>query len=150
MKSMESRKTEFRGKRLDNGEWVYGDLIHTDSGETLIVTGWCYGFVFERFAHEVIPETVGEYTGLQVKNSVKVFEDDFIKTKFFGILRNGVNFNDFDIFQVMYSPPAFGLENERNSGWLGHAIDRETDFEVIGNIHDNPELLEAVNGKNSN
>ena len=112
----------FRGKRLDNGEWEESPC-HLGT--------MCSGTVL----HDFDPSTVGQYTGLTDKNGKKIFEGDVIKTftEYYGIRRENkvvVQWCD-DIENDSFGEPF-------TSGYRIHG----GDWEVIGNIHDNPELLE--------
>lgn len=137
------REILFRGKRVDNGEWVKGFYVEANHHwhnkgvhkEWIVKNviqngGWCN--VASKYA--VIPETVGQYTGLTDKNGTKIFEGDIVRlineeyTVRFGIA-------GFELLRKVVSVPI--------GTWYGtDAIgDDGTLFEVIGNIHDNPELL---------
>lgn len=129
----------FRGKRKDNGELVEGYLYITHDGKYEIAK-YCDETNIERIAYEVIPETVGQCTGLEDKNGKLIFEGDIIKTKEYGRDIGHSNVNNFDIFKVIYEPAVFRLENVRRGFNL---VGNGNDFEIIGNIHDNPELLEV-------
>ena len=75
------REILFRGKRKDNGEWVKGDLRQDKDLGKSYISGWnyytdCAGAEREPFEHEVIPETVGQYTGVTDIFGDKGFEGD--------------------------------------------------------------------------
>lgn len=132
------REISFRGKRADNGEWVYG-YFYEDIGS----------FIKELASsvstntHLVDRSTVGQYTGLTDKNCKRIFEGDIIRTKEYGKCLGRVNVSGFDIFSVVYSPAVFRIEREsppRGFNLVGNGAD----YEIIGNIHDNPELLVEV------
>lgn len=131
------REILFRGKRLDNGEWVYGSYYHccgTAYGATFIVVN-DFGFI------EVIPHTVGQYTGLTDKNGKKIFEGDIVQyqPEYIFVPQRSVVIYCAD----KYNYPAFDLEQyDYVANGLQYAHE-EGGCEVIGNKHDNPELLTA-------
>jgi len=143
-----NREIEFRGKRLDDGQWLYGDLIRDNHQGYYVFPIDCNGLCT---ANKVAPDTVGEFTGMTDKNGKKIFEGDIIYSEFsdksnchclvgwndeeacFGLM----NEYNFRAKQEGYDFPKFDslvLLNFRS-----HAMK----FEVIGNIYDNPELLSA-------
>ena len=91
----------------------------------------------------VIPDTVGQYTGLTDKNGKEIYEGDIVRTKHFGkeLDRNGyfVNVSGYDVFEIKYINAQFMFNNRLRYFYLH----RNTICEVIGNIHDNPELLKG-------
>lgn len=146
-----NRKIKFRGKRQDTGEWVYGyyavlhiSLTDIDRETNLII------HVGTRTEHaifnderkgesgywkDVIPETVGQFTGLHDKNGKEIYEGD--------ILLDG-----YIKYEVWYSEDRSGfiaemIDPQNNLvDYLG-GYDTERIMTVIGNIHDNPELLKG-------
>ena len=114
------REIKLRGKSLDNGEWVYGDL-HIRTPFPHIHSEIDYGKI------DIDPHTVGQFTGLHDKNGKEIYEGDIVRYDMGGECEVsyciGGGFAGFDL------SPAFHNEHQL------------TDVEVIGNIHDNPELL---------
>lgn len=152
------REYLFRGKRIDNGQWIYGYYIkaihhwhnhgvHEDwiATDTVQNGGWCN----VRGKYAVSPETIGQYTGLTDKNGKKIFEGDIIQTTRKGL--KGEKTFRFVIKYGAYIPEEYCKEIYNQAEVIGfYAFDGERDFqisnypkmlEVIGNIHDNPELL---------
>ena len=73
-------KVKYNGNHLFSGDWVYGSLIIKTNGIFIyVIDEDKFGNIVREFEVEVIPETVGEFTGLTDKNSVKVFSDDLLK-----------------------------------------------------------------------
>lgn len=124
------REILFRGKRVDNGEWVEGLFVHMNADPEMWIPFTdeemerYKGHIFEKIRGiwvKVNRETIGQFTGLFDKHGKKIFEGD--------IMRNAGNVVEFcsDGFCINGdSPLAF---------W--------TKTEVVGNIYDNPELLEV-------
>ena len=137
------REILFRGKRKDNGEWVYGNLIYKQAsvGNSVIAliigsAEWDNntGFYHLCNSHKVIPETIGQYTGLTDKNGKKIFEGDVVKGK-----DNLVN--DLEVYgYIDHKNGSFVIVGDfvTHYRWLDY------DVEVIGNIHDNPELVKEL------
>lgn len=146
-----NRKILFRGKRADNGEWIYGDLIKNlifDGREKEIRIGDIYfeqnGDVHGTAVRKVIPETVGQFTGLCDKSGNKIFEGDIVK-----IVGDSNNDDWKDVnyvAQIIFLDNGFCAINGTTDNYSlrRYGLSRcEFDLEVIGNIHDNPELLEV-------
>jgi uncharacterized phage protein (TIGR01671 family) len=127
------REIEFRGKREDTGDWVYGRYI----GDTLIDQHYIVreNAVGQHTQHyidwkepevfTIDPETVGQYTGLEDKNGVKIFEGDVVRDRPSG-LTSAVYWDEFHA--------VFCWRNNLTIAASG-------ELEVIGNIHDNPERI---------
>lgn len=142
------REILFRGKRVDNGEWVEGNFIKDNWGDTY--GELIYGILQDREApaglagwipKRVLPETVGEYTGLTDKNGKKIFEGDILQDKF-GQIKIVDYCNEWGAFRTCFVK---ALNDEgKIVATVGGASFVGTiwrKYEVIGNIHDNPELL---------
>lgn len=134
------REILFRGKRLDSGKWTYG--YYTEACANFVMNT----AVIETNRNDVLVErdTIGQYTGLTDKNGIKIFEGDIVH-----ILGNqdvedwkNVNYNALITFLDGGFCAIDGTEEEH--GFRRYSLCRmDFDLEVIGNIHDNPELLAA-------
>ena len=140
----------FRGKRVDNGEWIYGVPI-TDkaTGDAYIITSTAGAYLRSEINNmcatgfRAIPETVEPCTGLTDTNGTRIFEGDIVKI---------TGFHTTAIAAVKYGSPS---EKSTSWGWYfddnhGHtyhlesqAFCRDYNAIIIGNIHDNPELLKG-------
>ena len=128
------REILFRGKRCDNGEWVQGSLF-AEGSRVEIVRSTCNNVGIE--VAEVIPETVGQFTGLTDKNGKKIFEGDIVRC---------ISRTDMANMVVIFEDGEFRMVLcEKYKDYIpgcGFYAIRCFDKDVIGNIHDNPELLE--------
>lgn len=116
------REILFRGKRKDNDEWIYGDLWCNPYGKRAVCIVSPINDQGTTGGNEVDIETVGQYTGMHDKNGTKIFDGDIV-------VRYDANETEFGIvYDLIYE------------GLGRHYYSR--DIEVIGNIFDNPELLE--------
>lgn len=138
------REILFRGKRMDDGEWVEGYLVKAVGGECMILpvtTEHCGGAEFSEGYH-CDPTTVGQYTGLKDKHGKRIFEGDILRwtgedgeTGKVIVIFAGGSFL-LKCVEVLDAPADPFDEFDRGGQTL----------EVIGNIHDNPELLKGGEG----
>lgn len=129
------REILFRGKRVDDGEWVYGCLLNNKHD----MIGF-YNNAYKFEINAVIPETVGQFTGLIDKSGKKIFEGDIVEFTNKFTHKKGRAEIVFEAFKWKYSGCYYG---GNPIVWLC-IDDTSVEYEVIGNIHDNPELLEDV------
>lgn len=116
------RQIKFRGKRKDYGYWLYGDYCSLPSS-TILFIGEKQSVDFER----VVTETVGQFTGSYDKNEKDAYHKDIVKY--------GSNIGVIEWDNIAHSWCIYLMERDAYS----QLIDGE--YEIIGNIHDNPELL---------
>ena len=127
------REIFFRGKQIDNGEWVEGYfvnlwLIHYQKHQPIITDN-------NAVSYDVGPSTVGQYTGLCDKNDKKISEGDIMVFTAYG----------FDyVGTVEFADGSFSIMCEHTSPFLDQAVSKHGAY-IIGNMHDNPELLEGFN-----
>lgn len=142
------REIIFRGKRTDNGEWVEGSLIQFEPKSVILFKSkeTDVAFIFDEafpshLVEVVITETVGQYTGLTDKNGKKIFEGDIVKREFTLYHSEKKKTRETQIGVVTYSDIDCGFYLEKACN-LRKPWDGDT-LEIIGNIHDNPELLKG-------
>jgi uncharacterized phage protein (TIGR01671 family) len=133
----DTREILFRGKSVDEGKWIHGHYVHQYGADMIYLPDGVdheYGFDY----YHIIPETVGQYAGLTDKNGSEIFEGDIVAgaAHWLGRMKNGV---------VAFKDGAFGLiwyrgEMEQFNPFTSMC---NITYEVIGNIHDNPELLKG-------
>lgn len=126
----------FRGKRLDNGAWVRGYLVHADlirehnSGCGLMTTNMSTDADFECPVVRIDAATIGQCSGLRDKNGKLIYEGDICRHKSGRLAQ--IVWHDFTGSWDLKAINSIGMV-ENNIYWLR--------WEIIGNIHDNPEML---------
>lgn len=158
----------FRGKRLDNGEWVEGFYFERKDTNGQIIEAVMIEDAYEQIAyghrylhsslcsesHRVLPETVGQYTGLNDRHAKRIFENDIVE--FCGGKEQRYLIWWVREMSMLTAIPVDGISFNGHDYWNGHYPQFEystfclmmqdpwgdfRDICVIGNIHDNPELL---------
>ena len=141
------REILFRGKRTDNGEWIYGDLMQNVDCIKIREQEKDVKHIAKSF--EIDLETVGQYTDLTDKNGKRIFEGDMIKPFDDEVDKMVVEFHNGQFLLCLYGERGYmaeyGWEEEGNYGCFEAEplSSYGDDIEIIGNIHDNPELLDG-------
>lgn len=138
------REILFRAKTVCDGDWIYGGITWNPSKKKVFIyTEWDEG--------EVIPETVGQYTGMTDKNGKKIFESDIVKMSYRGDVLTAVvrfgNYNQPDKILKTHLGFYFDFDTvnfedfRKDVGyWTGRTFG---EIEVIGNIYDDLDLIKA-------
>ncbi|TYV56553.1 YopX family protein [Listeria monocytogenes] len=131
------REIEFRAKRIDNGEWVYGNLMQFEDSATFIFPDERKGASTLTYAHFIInnmhaidEKTIGQYTERQDINNNKIFEKDIATCQFFDKKITGL----IEFIEYMWAV------NDRKNQRL-YQLNEVSNIEVVGNVEENPELL---------
>lgn len=121
------REILFRGKRIDNDEWEYGGCVFTENKVCLIYN---QTHSIDLQGYTVENNSLGQYTGLTDKNGRKILEGDIVDClEFYG--------------EVYYDPEGCFDLRDNTPEMCGGFIGDYNSLEVVGNIYDNPELLEV-------
>jgi len=126
------RTIKFRGKKTINGsgQWVSGNYIHCELNDYILPVH--DNTVKSQVSYSVLPETVGQFTGLLDKRGKEIFEGDIVKTGTDKLMEIG--------WREKFASFVIERDGWVYSHYFGEAFYSE-DCEVIGNIHDNPELI---------
>lgn len=136
------RETKFRGKRIDTGEWVYGDLKHYSQGQVSIYLPDSFNATLARsVGFDVHPESVGQYIGVKANGeelySGDIAQLDFDQNSTVHVIQYQSHFGDYPAYDFFPS-----LEVDSNG--ISHVMcEIGWSIEIIGTKFDNPELLEV-------
>ena len=149
------REIKFRGKRVDKEEFAFGDLLTGmgyKKGKFFILPHLSYypSDCKSVDGYEVIPETISQYTGLKDKNGKEIYEGDILRGDEYPFNCDGIdNYfaeivwadNVCGFYRLTHKKPNSTVRGIFHGIWEQLDEDDIKSFEVIGNIHDNPELL---------
>lgn len=138
------RTIKFRGKDKDTGEWLYGGLLQCGDECYIVVSEHIsqgeWGSAYDEIAGtEVDPKTVGQFTGILDKNGDEIYEGDIIE------YITGKDFSN--VAQIIFKDCQFCCKDIHNSMITQPAF-MDVEFEVVGNIYDNSDLLKAKRSNN--
>lgn len=145
------RQIKFRGKRVDNGEWVQGDLLQTNEGSVCIGVHGQYiddGMHFNDMYNKtpyIDEDTIGQFTGLHDIKGDEIYEGDILDSKTSDFAPNGYSFICKWIdsgFALLYQGRTYGVK-ERNNWMNRYPLCQKNveDLIIRGNVFDNPELI---------
>ena len=134
-----NREIEFRGQCVLNGEWLYGDLEYSRNDKDVVRIHTYNDDGSYKQQCLVVPDTVGQFTGLVDKNGVKIFEGDILELV---VTYQGKPVGEPRIRKVVWKGSGLYIVNKHNDCVCERsATCQEEEYRVIGNIHNNPELL---------
>lgn len=127
----------FKAKKVDDGEWVRGNLIYTFTGTPYIVAEYDHIINFISI-DEVDPTTICQCTGLNDKNGKLIWENDIVKDENGNLYKAFWQNNYYQFSWICINSDKLPIGAKWNLWNI-----KSFEIEVIGNIFDNPELLES-------
>ena len=135
------REIKFRGKRVDTGQWVYGYCVERFNNDHVIYASEIHNGDCFLVAYSVIPETVGQYTGLKNENGKEIYDGDIVVFEDMTSTESGYWERDcIGIVVWGEETAAFEVTNRLSA----ESYEVLSDCEVIGNIYEHTELLLEV------
>ncbi len=143
------RTIKFRGKTIFGDRWVYGGILQSESGIYIIEPS---ASIIDSKINKIDPETVGQFTGLTDKDGKEIYEGDILRYTRYNVRGEGIHNETWTHKCRVYwdeDKHAFWhymkLTRGACRGLLDFRDDRaeKNEIEIIGNIHDNPELLKG-------
>ena len=129
-------KHKFRGKRADTGEWIFGNVItnrclgHNCRHDYLAIQDQGN----DLYMFRVVPDSIGQWTHKTDKDGIELYELDIIEKT----IKDGFS----DILCVVWNSDDYGYKLKDKFGNL-YDITKDLEFKIIGNLFENPELMEA-------
>lgn len=149
-----ARPIKFRGKVKHDGRWVYGSLLVYGDGEHNIFVPRQHNYKLDSW--NVFSETVGQSTRLKDAKGIEIYEGDIVKSYVVHVTEDEETIEFWRVGEIRYVSGGFALTNCTNYDDLGMVYKSEVQpspktknsfpayrSEVIGNIHDNPELINS-------
>ena len=144
------REIAFRGKSKSTGEWVDGYYVGDNTIIAYNEVVYDMGFIDTSPCHDCYPGSIGQFTGLYDKNGKEIYEGDILRGDEYPFNCDGVdNYfaeivwadNVCGFYRLTHKNPNSTVRGISHGNWEQLDEDDIKSFEVIGNIHDNPELL---------
>lgn len=140
------REIKFRGKSKANGEWFVGLPEYDNTGDIGFISGFPDGGFWVKESKEIVKTTVGQFTGMKDEQGIDIYEGDILAVPEFYETPEMKNTRYFN-HQVVFEYGAFHMAgkevnvSEDDYNLFQESRNYDERFRVVGNIHDNPELL---------